>query len=115
MVRTSRISFARVCCDIARLYGSFLKLYGIAEGIHCAVKWDRRGLYRSRWGNYDLIPSPGLVTFSRGVAAADVLAARLQGQDTRRSGFYDVVRAELGPPAAAEALELPEEWLRRLA
>lgn len=104
---------ARVCCGLAKLYGSFLDLYGLVESINGAVRWDRRGLYRSRWGNYDLIPAPGVATLSRGVASADALAARLQGQDPGRSAFYDVVRAELGVPEQAEQLTLPEDWLQR--
>ena len=42
----------------------------------------------------------------------DVLAARLQGQDVRRSAFFDVVRAELGYPAELETVELPSELIR---
>ncbi len=106
---------AKVCCALAKLYGSFLNLYGLNESINAAVRWDRRGLYRSRWGNYDLIAAPGLATISRGVTGADALAARLQGGDPARSAYYDVVRAELGIPAAAETVELPEDWLRRFA
>ncbi len=104
---------AHVCCALAKLYGSFLDLYGLVESINGAVRWDRRGLYRSRWGNYDLLPAPGVATLSRGVAGADVLAARLQGQDPARSAFYDVVRTELGISEPAEQLPLPEEWLVR--
>jgi hypothetical protein len=61
-----------------------------------AVRWNRRGLYRSRWGNYDLIRDAGYVAASRGLAAADILAARMQGQDVCRSAFFHVVRDELG-------------------
>lgn len=104
---------AHVCCALAKLYGSFLNVFGLVESINGAVRWDRRGLYRSRWGNYDLIPAPGVATLSRGVAGADALAARLQGQDPARSAFYDVVRAELGIPDAAEQLALPEDWPAR--
>lgn len=88
--------FARVCCDMARLYGAFFPEYGMVEGLDAAVVWDRKGLYRSRWGNYRLAPRPGLVTLSRGLSAADGLASRLQGQDLRRSAFFDVVGSELG-------------------
>ncbi len=104
---------AHVCCALAKLYGSFLNVFGLVESFNGAVRWDRRGLYRSRWGNYDLIPAPGVATLSRGVAGADALAARLQGQDPARSAFYDVVRAELGISEAAEQLALPEKWLAR--
>jgi hypothetical protein len=30
-------------------------LFGLVEGFDSAVRWDRKGLYRSRWGNYDLV------------------------------------------------------------
>ncbi|MEZ5394026.1 MAG: CbiX/SirB N-terminal domain-containing protein [Bryobacterales bacterium] len=106
---------ARVCCALARLYGSIFELYGVVEGLNAAVRWDRRGLYRSRWGNYDLTLQPGLAAVSRGVVAADVLAARLQGQDPRRSAFYDTVAATLGLPAEALDLALPDDWVHRLA
>jgi uncharacterized protein (DUF362 family) len=106
---------ARVCCALAKLYGSIFELYGVVEGLNTAVRWDRRGLYRSRWGNYDLTQQPGLATVSRGVAAADVLAARLQGHDPSRSAFYQAVQATLGLPGEALALELPEDWVRRLS
>jgi len=106
---------ARVCCSMAKLYGSLFDLYGFVESVNGAVRWDRRGLYRSRWGNYDVVPTPGVATVSRGVVGADVLAARLQGQDPRRSAYYDVVESELGLPPAAIALPLPEDWSRRFA
>ncbi len=99
--------FARVCCEIARLYGSLFDLYGVNEALFSAVRWNRKGLYRSRWGNYDLIGATGIVTASRGLAPADILASRLQGQDVSRSAFFDVVKAELGWDTAAAAEELP--------
>jgi hypothetical protein len=99
--------FARVCCDIAKLYGELFDLAGVVEGLYSAVRWNRQGLYRSRWGNYDLIQDAGYVTASRGLAAADLLAARLQGQDVYRSAFFDVVREELGWDEEAAGAELP--------
>ncbi len=107
--------FARVCCDLAKLYGALLTPYGMVEGLSAAVRWDRQGLYRSRWGNYDLIPQPGLLTLSSGLAGADVLASRLQGQDVRRSAFFDVVQAELGFDDAAADAPIDEALIRRLA
>jgi sirohydrochlorin ferrochelatase len=104
---------ARVCCDLVKLYGALFELYGINEALYSAVRWNRRGLYRSRWGNYDLIENAGYLTASRGLVSADILASRLQGQDVTRSAFFDVVQAELGwdetasrdaVPAAVRAL-----------
>jgi len=101
--------FARVCCDVAKLYGSLFELCGVVEGLNSAVRWNRTGLYRSRWGNYDLIRDAGYLTASRGLVAADILAARLQGQNPLRSAFFDVVRQELGwDPHAADS-RLPED------
>jgi len=88
--------FARVCCDIAKSYGEMFPLIGINEALYSAVRWNRKGLYRSRWGNYDLILNAGFLVASRNVVTADILASRLQGQDVNRSAFFDVVRAELG-------------------
>lgn len=99
--------FARVCCDLAKLYGSLFDLVAINEGLYSAVRWDRRGLYRSRWGNYDLISDAGHLIASRNIAAADILASRLQGQEVSRSAFFDVVRAELGWDDAAEQSIVP--------
>jgi sirohydrochlorin ferrochelatase len=98
--------FARVCCDIAKLYGALFPLIGINEALFSAVRWNRKGLYRSRWGNYDLISNAGYVAASRNLATADILASRLQGQDVNRSAFFDVVRAELDwdEPAASDPL-----------
>ncbi len=73
------------------------------------MRWNRSGLYRSRWGNYDLIRDAGLVTASRGLVSADILASRLQGQDVNRSAFFDVVRQELGWDAGAAEGPLPAE------
>jgi hypothetical protein len=101
--------FASVCCDLARLYGHFFPLFGFVEGFDSAVRWDRKGLYRSRWGNYDLVLTDGLFTLSEGLVGADVLASRLQGQDVGRSGFYDVVRDRLGWPQAEVEMALPSE------
>ena len=99
--------FARVCCDLAKLYGSLFPLCAINEGLSTAVRWDRKGLYRSRWGNYDLVLTDGLFTMSEGLVGADLLASRLQGQDVSRSGFYDVVRERLGWSAAEAEMTLP--------
>jgi hypothetical protein len=98
--------FARVCCDLAKLYGALFPLIGLNEALYSAVRWNRKGLYRSRWGNYDLISNSGYVAASSNIAAADILASRLQGQDVNRSAFFDVVRAELAwdEPAAADSL-----------
>ena len=73
------------------------------------MRWNRQGLYRSRWGNYDLIRDAGYITASRGLVAADILAARLQGQDVTKSAFFDVVREELGWDAEAAEAVLPED------
>jgi hypothetical protein len=102
--------FAAVCCDLARLYGSLFALFGFVEAFDSAVRWDRKGLYRSRWGNYDLVLTDGLFTLSEGLVGADVLASRLQGQDVTRSGFFDVVRDRLGWPQAEAELPLPGDF-----
>lgn len=100
--------FARACCDVAKLYGSHFELCGVVEGMFSAVRWNRSGLYRSRWGNYDLIRDAGLIAASRGLVAADILASRLQGQDVERSAFFEVVRHELGWDREAAESPLPE-------
>ena len=110
--------FARVCCDVARLYGALLQPYGLVEALYSAVRWNRSGLYRSRFGNYDLIANPGVVTLSRGLVTADVLAGRLQGQDVRRSAFFAAVFDELGAPAGAASpidAAIPDELIQRFA
>jgi sirohydrochlorin ferrochelatase len=99
--------FARVCCDLAKLYGSLFDVYAVNEALYTAVRWNRKGLYRSRWGNYDLIHDTGIVAASRGLVTADIVASRLQGQDVERSAFFDVVKSELGWDAAAATGELP--------
>lgn len=99
--------FARVCCDLAKLYGALFELSGVVEGLFSAVRSNRQGLYRSRWGNYDLITDAGYLTASRGLVPADILASRLQGQDVNSSAFFDVVQAELGWDAAAKEI-LPD-------
>lgn len=105
--------FAEVCCDLARIYGSLFRPFGLVEAFESAIRWNKQGLYRSRWGNYDLVPTDGLFTFSEGFAGADVLASRLQGQDVRKSAFFDVVRSRLGDTAAD--LPLPVELQTRLS
>jgi sirohydrochlorin ferrochelatase len=107
--------FARVCCDLAKLYGVLFELYGLVESLSFAVRWEPRGLYRSRWGNYDLIECPRVVCLSRGLPAADVLAARLQGQDVNKSAFFDVVGSQLGFDAQLGTVELPGDLLARFA
>jgi len=101
--------FARVCCDVAKSYGSVFELCGVVESLNSAVRWNRQGLYRSRWGNYDLIRDAGYLTASSGLVAADILAARIQGQDVRRSAFFDVVRQDLGWDPEAVDAALPED------
>jgi hypothetical protein len=71
------------------------------------VRWNRQGLYRSRWGNYDLISNAGQVAAAQNLVTADILASRVQGQDVHRSAFFDVVRAELGWDEAAATDPLP--------
>lgn len=101
--------FASVCCDLAKLYGRLFPMFGVVEALHSAVRWNRKGLYRSRWGNYDLVLSDGIVTLSEGLAGADILASRLQGQDVARSAFFDVVRHELTWPEEAATQPLPAD------
>ncbi len=101
--------FARACCELTSLYGSLFELCGVVEALHFAVRWNRQGLYRSRWGNYDLIQNVGYLTASRGLVAADLLAARLQGQDVQRSGFFEVVRGQLDWDSQAAEEPLPED------
>lgn len=105
--------FARVCCDVAKLYGALLRPFGLVEAMHSAVRWTRDGLYRSRFGNYDLLPNPGLVTLSRGLVAADVLAARLQGQNVQRSAFFAAVFDALEVPDPAITGVIPVELIER--
>jgi len=99
--------FARVCCNLAKSYGALFPLIGLNEALYTAVRWNRKGLYRSRWGNYDLISNAGYVAASRNLVTADILASRLQGQDVNRSAFFDVVRSELGWDESAAADSLP--------
>lgn len=105
--------FARVCCDMVKLYSTVLQPFGLVEAFDSAIRWTRDGLYRSRFGNYDLVRNPGLATFSRGLVAADVLASRLQGQDVRRSAFFAAVFDELGAPDAAVTGAIPEDLIQR--
>jgi hypothetical protein len=107
--------FARTCCDMARIYGTLLQPFGLVEAFDSAIRWTRDGLYRSRFGNYDLVLNPGVVTLSRGLVAADVLASRLQGQDVRRSAFFAAVFGELGEPEAAVTGAIPDELVQRFA
>ena len=100
--------FARACCRMAKLYGSEFELCSLVEGLYSAVRWNRSGVYRSRWGNYDLVRDTGIVTASRGLVSADILASRLQGQDVSRSAFFEVVREELGWDNEAATILLPE-------
>lgn len=101
--------FAGVCCEVAAAYGALFPMVGLVEGLYSAVRWNRQGLYRSRWGNYDLTSDAGCVVGSTGLAAADILASRLQGQDVGRSGFFQVIRDRLGWDEGAAAGDLPEE------
>ena len=107
--------FAAVCCDLARLYGCLFPLFGFVEAFESAVRWDRKGLYRSRWGNYDLVLTDGLFTLSEGLVGADLLASRLQGQDVLRSAFYGVVRDRLGWSTEAATAPLPIDVQTTLA
>ncbi|WP_337177888.1 hypothetical protein [Paludisphaera sp.] len=106
--------FASICCDLARIYGALFPSFGLVEAFDSAVRWDRKGLYRSRWGNYDLVLTDGLFTLSEGLVGADLLASRLQGQDVTRSAFYDVVRDRLGWSPAAD-FPLPADLQTSLA
>jgi hypothetical protein len=106
--------FARVCCDLARIYRCLFRTYGMVEALNVAVKWNPKGLYRSRWGNYDLVSSPGIVTLSPNPATADVLASRLQGHAVDRNEFYQTVRAEIGFSEMAGQLPIPQDLVERL-
>lgn len=112
---TGVLDFAASCCDLARVYGSLFPPFGLVEAFESAVRWDRKGLYRSRWGNYDLVLTDGVFTLSEGLAGADILASRLQGQDVTRSAFFGVVRDRLGWPDGAAELALPAALQASLA
>ena len=105
--------FARVCCDIVKMYRCLFRTYGMVEALNVAVKWNPKGLYRSRWGNYDLIPNPGIVTLSHNLPTADVLASRLQGQPVDNNEFFQTVCDEIGFPKAIAQLPIPEDLVLR--
>lgn len=107
--------FARVCCEVGRVYGTLFRPFGLNEAFNVAVRWNREGLYRSRWGQYDLVPGAGAMTMSRGFAGADYLACRLQGHDTRRSAFHDTVEKMTGSPRDAYLDPLPARLVTRFA
>jgi hypothetical protein len=107
--------FAAVCCDLARLYGGLFPTFGLVEAFESAVRWDRKGLYRSRWGNYDLVLTDGLFTLSEGLVGADILASQLQGQDVNRSAFFAVVRERLGSEGLDLDVPLPHDLRAILA
>ena len=100
---------------MAQLYGCLFQMHGMVEGLRVAVPGNRRGLYRSRRGNYDLISYPGLVTFSRDLAVADLLASRLQGRQVDDSPFFQILRQELGFSEQAARSPITEDLIRRLA
>lgn len=100
---------ARICCDIVQLYGVLLNGVAVVEALHAAVRWDRQGLYRSRWGNYDIVPDPALVVASSAFGDCDAIACRLQGHDPERSAFFDVVREELGIQDTVNTTHIPPE------
>jgi sirohydrochlorin ferrochelatase len=106
--------FARVCCDLARIYRCLFRTMGMVEALNVAVRWNPSGLYRSRWGNYDLIPNTGIVTLSANMATADVLASRLQGLPVDNNLFFQTVRDEIGFPDAAARLPIPDDLVARL-
>ena len=106
--------FADACCDMATVYGTLLDPWGMVESFNHAVRWNRKGLYRSRWGNYDLIPDLNLVSIAHSLADADILAARLQGQDVSRSAFFDVVKARLPFDTGAIERPIPPGLITRL-
>jgi len=62
----------------------------------------------------DLIPHPGIVTLSRGLPIADVLASRLQGRQVQTSAFFQVMRRELGFPDEMAHLPIPEDLVLRV-
>lgn len=62
-----------------------------------------------RRGNHDLILTDGIFTLSEGLAGADLLPSRHQGQDVLRSGFYNVVRDRLGWSRAEAEMILPNK------
>ena len=107
--------FARVCAEIARIYGALFTTYGLNEAFNVAVRWNREGLYRSRWGHYDLVAGGSLMTLSKGLMPADLLACRLQGSSPDRSAFYDHVSRGLGVDRGAYEGEIAPRLIRRFA
>jgi hypothetical protein len=87
----------------------------VNEALDSAARWNRKGLYRSRWGNYDLIPGAGYLTASRSLVTADILASRLEGQHVTPSAFFDVVRTELGWDKDAASDPIPRSVERVFA
>ena len=60
-------------------------MFGFVEAFDSAVHWDRKGLYRGHWGNWDLVLTGGFFTPSERLVGADILANRIEGQDDFRS------------------------------
>ena len=62
-------------------------LFGLIEAFAWAVRWDRKGLYRSRWGNYDLVPGDGIFTFSEGLVVLTYSPAGCKDRTWNEAGF----------------------------
>jgi len=107
--------FAVVCCDLVKIYGCLFNLHTIIESLNYAVRWDRNGLYRSRWGNYDLIDSLNIVCMSQSLAIGDVLASQIQGQSIEKSAFFDVVRSNFNIPPQVLRASIPDDLKAKFA
>ena len=101
--------FASVCCDLVKIYGCIFNISSIVEALNYAVRWNRKGLYRSRWGNYDLISGLNMVCMSRNLGIGDALASQIQGQDIEKSAFFDVVRSNFDIPSNVFRPPIPDQ------
>lgn len=102
--------------DINKVYRSLFRVFGLAEGIYQAVIFWEGGRFTTPWSRFDVVKDLGIALCGFDLAAVDVAAGRLFGQDLleraviklARRDFGDFDLAALGQPPLLVDLSQPD-------
>jgi len=114
----------RSIIDISAVYRALFRVVGIVEGIYEAPLYlegsvragddGGRRRYHTDWGDYEVVPDPGIVLAGWQLVTLDVCAARVVGSEIGARSFARIGERVFGEPARVpEELEATLEVLAR--
>lgn len=100
--------------DIAKLYASYFRIYGICEAFSSFTYSNKNGKVKTPWGNYDAVPSDGFAAHGPNLVELDAILCGLIQVDPEEMGYLKLGEKAFGMynrGIIEEAKRISEEWL----